>query len=83
MLYRIMPNQKNPNPHLDWCHECGKYFQYRQGRDECPNCGAAITHARCCRCGNEWALVTRRPKQCPKCKNTRWYQMKDRKEGGI
>lgn len=77
-----MPNQKNPNPPLDWCHECGKYFQYRADRDTCPTCGSPVTHARCCRCGNEWILVTRRPKQCPKCKNPRWAQMKSRKEDG-
>ena len=69
-----MPNQRNSNPHLDWCHECGKYFIYVKGRDECPVCHSPITHARCCRCGKEWPIVTRKPKQCPRCKNSRWDQ---------
>ena len=75
-----MPNRKNPNPPLDWCQECGKYFYYSPDRDTCPVCGTKVTYARCCRCGNVWAPLTRRPKQCPKCKNSRWYQMKGAKE---
>lgn len=72
-----MPKPKNPNPPLDWCQRCGKYFPYRKGRDKCPVCDTPVTMARCCRCGYEWTFVTRRPKMCPKCKNVRWMQMRD------